>query len=254
MKTILLAFPTLFEANGLICLMRKNFRWLPTEGALKGSVGEAYLQKKNQNEQIRLLFLICGIGEMHTTLRLEAFFKLKENSKPDLIILAGFAGALQHGWKKGDIAIPNTPIAQELLKKIKHSCYLNDNTQLSFRLARFHTSKKTLFTAPEKAELAKATGAECVDMEFECVQAIANAHQIPLICIRAISDLANEDLPTVLKYGYDIQQAKPTPLRLCMHFIKNPWRIPSFFRFIRPLKRVRCAFTSFITHYLSVFT
>ena len=91
--------------------------------------------------------------------------------KPDLIISAGFCGALDKDLKIGDVIVSD-------LQDRKLFC-----------------SPRPLFTCEEKTAAFQREGAIIVDMESDAVSSAAKRNDIPFIAVKAVSDTLLEDLP-----------------------------------------------------------
>jgi nucleoside phosphorylase len=106
------------------------------------------------------------------------------DSKPEWVIMAGLAGALDPSLKVGDVVIGEGPITLD---------------SSGLRHGTIHTSKHLISTAQEKAELFASTKAAAVDMETAIVQQWAQRQGIQFVSIRAISDSAAQEVnPEVL--------------------------------------------------------
>lgn len=91
--------------------------------------------------------------------------------KPELMISAGFCGALVKDLKIGDVIVSD-------LKDRKLFC-----------------SPQPLFTCEEKTAAFQREGAIIVDMESGAVAAAARKHDIPFIAVKAVSDTLLDELP-----------------------------------------------------------
>ncbi len=91
--------------------------------------------------------------------------------KPDLIISAGFCGALSKDLKIGDVVVSD-PEDRKLF-----------------------CSPRPLFTCEEKTAAAEREGAIIVDMESGAVLSVAKKHGIPFIAMKAVSDTLLYELP-----------------------------------------------------------
>lgn len=91
--------------------------------------------------------------------------------KPELMISAGFCGALVKDLKIGDVIVSD-------LKDRKLFC-----------------SPQPLFTCEEKTAVFQREGAIIVDMESGAVAEAARRHDIPFIAVKAISDTLLDELP-----------------------------------------------------------
>jgi len=92
--------------------------------------------------------------------------------------------------------------------------------------------------------LLAALGAPLVDMESAPVAAVADEHRVPLTVIRAVSDLANEDVPVaILSRSYNQARGVTTPVRLCFYLATHWGGISQLLNFLRPLSGVRRSLT-----------
>lgn len=109
-----------------------------------------------------------GIGAEKVGEMAEAVIK---DFKPDLIISAGFCGALVKDLKIGDVIVSD-------LRDRKLFC-----------------SPRPLFTCEDKTVASRREGAIIVDMESEAVSSAAKRHNVPFIAVKAVSDTLLDDLP-----------------------------------------------------------
>jgi adenosylhomocysteine nucleosidase len=93
---------------------------------------------------------------------------LEEKGIVDEIINIGFCGALDPVLKIGEI--------------------IQDPRRLL-------TCDRVAVTAEEKRNLFRNTSAAAVEMECDAVQAAAERWNVPFRCVKAVSDIASEDLP-----------------------------------------------------------
>lgn len=97
--------------------------------------------------------------------------RIIKDFNPELVISAGFCGALVDELKIGDIIVSN-------LEDRKLFC-----------------SPKPLFTCEEKTAAFHKQGAIVVDMESEGVAGAAKRHGIDFLAVKAVSDTLLEELP-----------------------------------------------------------
>ena len=132
-------------------------------------------------EQLHAVAVCGGIGAEHARRATEAVIELYQ---PDLVISAGFAGALQADLPVGRVVTPAVVLdARDGSRTIVGS---GEGVLISFdRVA----------DASQKAKLAASYGAHAVDMEAAAVARGAEAHGLPFIACKAISDAHNLTLP-----------------------------------------------------------
>jgi adenosylhomocysteine nucleosidase len=126
--------------------------------------------------------------------------------RPDLIISAGFGGALTPEVRDGDIVV-GTDILEleadlggevrcrsELKTDTLHGA---ENLRADFRVhyGPLLTTEEMILTAAAKARIGRATQALSVDMETSAVAAVCRAHHTGFLGVRSITDDVREDLP-----------------------------------------------------------
>lgn len=133
-----------------------------------------------------------------------------------LVLTCGFAGALD----------PALPIGTVL-------CETDDDFPLRQPLldagavaARFHCAEQVAVTAFEKAMLRERTGADAVEMESGVIRRLCYERGIPCATVRAISDVAQEDLP--LDFNALVNaEGKLSLGKLARTVLRRPRKIPA---------------------------
>ncbi|HVX85036.1 MAG TPA: hypothetical protein VH253_09490 [Phycisphaerae bacterium] len=122
----------------------------------------------------RIIALGIGLRAAH----LQRAFDLLSAHRPQVIVLAGLAGALDPTLKVGDVLIdsPLPPL----------------NIPPGTRAGRIHTASELLCTPEAKQQLFRSSACAAVDMEAAAVAPIATAAGIPFLHVRAISDAATD--------------------------------------------------------------
>jgi adenosylhomocysteine nucleosidase len=121
------------------------------------------------------------------------------------LISTGFCGALDPALKIGDIVTGSRVI----------------------------TSGRVAVTAGEKRALRASTGAAAVEMEADAVAAKAAEWQVPFHCVKAVSDLAEEDMPLDFNLYRDAE-GRFSQSRIAMAALAKPFtRIPALLRLER---------------------
>jgi adenosylhomocysteine nucleosidase len=164
--------------------------------------------------------LITGMGQRNAgeSLR-QAFSRIR----PEKVITAGFAGALNPGLRLGTVVF-EADLETGLVERL---------TQAGAARGRFQCADRVVVTAAEKRSLRKATGADAVEMESSVIRALCREKGIPSATVRVISDAADEDLPldfnALMTANYRINFVKlartvalaPGKIPALMHFQKQ---------------------------------
>jgi nucleoside phosphorylase len=154
---------------------------------------------------LELVAIATGIGPHRAKEVAKRAFKVLPRAS--LVISAGVAGALSPGLAIGDVVvadrlitigeesaaperiIPVTPERVEELGSILLDAGLAVST------GGLLTTKRVLATGADKRLARQQSGAIAVDMESASIAAEAAREGLPMICMRTVMDLADEDLP-----------------------------------------------------------
>jgi nucleoside phosphorylase len=159
-------------------------------------------------------------------------FDFSGESRPDLVISSGLAGALREDFNPGDTIVPlrirtlnndaDSVVDAMLVDKAVQSGAIPIPTLI--------TAQRIVQTAEEKRRL--AFFGEAVDMESAYVMSSCAKAGIACLTIRTISDAANEDLPI----DFDrclTPQGTVRPMKLINTIVEGPSRLPRLIRFGR---------------------
>jgi len=131
--------------------------------------------------------LLCsGIGYEAGKRAAEAVI---EYGKPSVLIATGLAGGLKPEWTLG-----RTMVAAEVV---------DETTRRRFKTAYGEgtvVSSREIARAAKKQELASRFSADAVDMEGAAVAEVAEAHGLPFLAVKAISDEMDFELPPLQQF------------------------------------------------------
>jgi nucleoside phosphorylase len=193
--------------------------------------------------------VVTGIGPM----RARAVRAVLERERPDVCIAAGLAGALSADLARGTIVVPREIVSGEA-EDADGASQRADRRLVQHAEGRgarvvpaLVSTDRVLVRAADKA--AWAPRAAIVDMESRRVLEAAAALGIPAAAIRAISDVADEDLPLdfnrVLTADGRVKRGA-----LAAALISRPWRLGSLVRFGRDSVRAAAALGAFLDGYV----
>lgn len=224
-------FPTDFEAKDFVGQMTgRSTKNVEDVTVHTGKIGKT-----------QIITAIIGMGPQLASKSTLIFLK---HHKVSNVILAGFAGALSPQLKRGQILIVQNYSSEALVNFLK---LLPD-----FDIARVYPSDRVIASAQLKQQMGSQYNCQLVDMETDAVARAVIPHGIEFLSIRAISDLATEDVPDdVLSKGYNIHTGKTSPVRLIMHLALNRQRINAFKEFLKPLPQVRKDLTNFLVQVIN---
>jgi adenosylhomocysteine nucleosidase len=140
-----------------------------------------------------------GIGKANAEKRTAT---LIESESPRVIIATGFAGGLKPGLSPGDVFVASEVCeadnASARWATPPHLLELADSVPLDGReihVGRLVTVDKVASSCQDKRELCRRAGADAVDMESSGILRVAAERQVPVICVRAILDEVDFELP-----------------------------------------------------------
>jgi adenosylhomocysteine nucleosidase len=128
--------------------------------------------------------------------------------KPSLVVSWGLCGGLDPLLRAGDLVLGTEVISDEGAVRTDPAV----TQSLAQRLGgagvrvfveRLAASNAPVLTAAAKADLRCATGAAAVDMESQIAGRYAREQRIPFAILRAVSDPAERDLPSLVLKAVD---------------------------------------------------
>jgi adenosylhomocysteine nucleosidase len=219
MIAITFALPT--ESSGL----RRQLRNVRRFGDMvAGKIGERAVTVSH-----------TGVGAKNCNDRVET---LLHKTRPRLLISSGFAGAVSEDLQVGDLILAENFSDRQLLSAAER--ILRDRDP---RVAKLFTSTSIVDSVTERNEIARASGAVAVDMETDAIVGICNAHGVPLLSLRAISDTPKEPLPAPPNILFDIERQRTDPRKLFGHIIAGPSAIIRLLQFFRQIRETRTVLT-----------
>jgi adenosylhomocysteine nucleosidase len=209
------------ESSGLVRRLRGLER---RDNLLFGKIGDR-----------NLTILHSGVGAQNCNTRLEL---LLHKARPRLVISSGFAGAVSDELRVGDLILAQNFSDPGLLAKAEQ--ILHDRRP---RLARLFTSTSIVDSIAERNEIARAAGAAAVDMETGAIAGVCNAHGVPLLSLRAISDTAQQPFPMPPSVLFDIEHQRTNFGGLLAYLLREPGAVWRLLRFARQIARARATLT-----------
>lgn len=158
--------------------------------------------------------LVTGMGARNADRVVREIF---DRFRPARVFTCGFAGALNPSLRIGDVIFDakNTPdrIGSALRKA-------------GARPATFHCAERVAILKTEKFDLREKTGADVVEMESAIVHQLCAARKVECITVRAISDIADADLPLDFNVLMTANE-QLSAARLALAVLKSPQKIPA---------------------------
>lgn len=171
---------------------------------------EARVFQKFTDRNPAVSVLVTGMGRVNAGTELANFLRLHSVA---CVFTCGFAGAL----------ISDLAIGQVIYETA--DAPLREKLELAgVKAARMVCADRIAVTVADKSALRKSTGADAVEMESGAIQALCRERGIRCATVRAISDLASEDLPL----DFNRLSRKDRSLdytKLALEVIKRPGKI-----------------------------
>jgi len=182
--------------------------------------------------------LHTGVGAKNCNARLEI---LLHKTRPRLVISSGFAGAVSEELRVGDLILAKNFSDPGVLASAEQ--ILRDRQP---RLVKLFTSTSIVDSIDERNEIARTAGAAAVDMETGAIAGVCNAHGVPLLSLRGVSDTPSQPFPAPPFVLFDIDRQRTNYGRLLAYLLRRPASIRRLFRFTRQIAQVRAVLTDAI--------
>jgi adenosylhomocysteine nucleosidase len=193
----------------------------------------------------RVRAILTGMGQSHA---LEAIRQVLP-ARPDICISTGLAGALQSGYRPGDV------LAARLVSEVGEPVAVASHRELlstavdcgARQVERFATSRTLVARAEQKRQLKGQ--AEAVEMESYTILAEAARYGVPAVAVRAISDTVEFDMP----YDFESVQDARGQIRvggLVAQVLRRPFGLPALFALARDCRTA----SNQLANFLDMFT
>jgi nucleoside phosphorylase len=174
--------------------------------------------------------LHTGVGEKVCRERLGKFL---QDQQFDLLISAGFAGALKEELRVGDLFLAKNFSTFDLNER--RSLF----SSLPIHIADLLTVPALIDSREERNNMARESAAAAVDMETKFIARGCAAHALPLLSIRVISDTPRNLFPAPPDVLFDIERQQTQIVKLAKYFLSHPHRAPHLVQFARRIAHAR---------------
>jgi purine-nucleoside phosphorylase len=174
--------------------------------------------------------LHTGVGETHCRQRLAT---LLQDRQFDLLISAGFAGALTNESQPTDLLLAKnfSTVSLENLHGVI--------AEWTIRLADLYTSSVMVSSIEQQRAIAAETGAAAVDMETKFIARACAKHELPLLSLRVISDSPSHPFPAPPNVLFNMAKQKTDFGKFTGFFARHPDQVPKLIQFARTIRRAR---------------
>jgi adenosylhomocysteine nucleosidase len=184
---------------------------------------------KIENREVALIH--TGVGAKNCNERLEI---LLHKTRPRIVVSSGFAGAINNQLRVGDLILAENFSDSQLLASASRT--LRDYPPQAVRL---FTSTAIIDLVAQRNEIARASRAAAVDMETGAIANVCQAHGVPLISLRIISDTPNQPFPAPPPVLFDVERQRTNYSGLVAYLLRHPASIGGLIRFSQQIARGR---------------
>lgn len=175
---MLITAATPWEAGPLA----KRWRLVPVPGLEKARAGAV------GGRQVRVLE--TGMGRARTLAALEGLEALRW-PEPELVISAGFAGALQEGLKPGELVADLRGLPLDWVQAARAAAA---ESKVTLHLGAFHSAQRVL-SPEEKRAVGREHRAVAVDLETAAVREWCASRGLAFAGVRAVFDALDDHAP-----------------------------------------------------------
>jgi len=210
--------------------------------------GEGLRGLRGRLDGAELALIATGIGTTRARMAARRAFEVLPGSK--LVISAGVAGALSEGLKPGDLVLADRMmLGGKESSSADHIMSLDPDqvraaeqalraAGLSFATGAMLTASRVLADSAAKRLAKEQSGAIAVDMESAALGIEARARGIPFVCVRAVLDAVDDEVPAAELAGAD---GEVRPLAATRFLIRHPATLLKLLRLMRNLSRATAA-------------
>lgn len=216
-------------------------RRLESRSALQGEGLHGFRARLGSTE---LVLIATGMGTMRARQAARRAMPLFPGAK--LAISTGVAGALSEGLRPGDLVLADRlllggkesctpdhilPIVEERIGAAERALRA---AGLSFTTGALLTTGRVLATGAAKRIAKEQSGAIAVDMESAALGLEAAAYGIPFVCVRAVLDAVDDEIPAAELGGPD---GRVNPIAATKFLMSHPATILKLPRLMLNLSR-----------------
>ena len=173
----------------------------------------------------------------------------------NLCISAGVAGALKSDYQIGEVLAASAVLSEAPHADLRSELLASSPALVSFAeecgatvVGRFYTAQRVITRGEEKRHL--STVADAVEMESFEILHEASAFGVPAVAIRAVSDLADEDLPLDMNEILS-DEGRVSVSRVLGQVTLHPSSVPGLVKLGQQTKRATESLARFLDRYVT---
>ncbi|MFA7345568.1 MAG: hypothetical protein WC003_14805 [Terrimicrobiaceae bacterium] len=153
-----------------------------------------------------------------------AMKRMIEKSRPEIIVSAGFSGALQPDLGLGAIVIGENFSDPQMTRALRHFP--------DFRTGPIITVPEILETSAAKKNLGEISGALAGDLESAHLYQVCCQAGIPMVSVRTISDILEQDVPLPGNVLIDSKTGRSDPASIFRYLFRHPAKAAQFAKLV----------------------
>lgn len=158
----------------------------------------------------------------------EVLAKKLVQTRPHLLISAGFAGGLKPGLAVGDLVLGLNYSDPAIASRLTLGPRWHRGDLL--------TAQAIVEKSEDKRKLGEETGCLVADLETAHLARVCAEHQIPMLSVRCISDAVEDSMPVPAAVLLNPETGRPDSLGLFRHLITNPTCVGGFNKLLKNAK------------------
>ncbi len=201
-----------------------------------------------------LAVILTGAGPRQAAKQASKAIRAESDSL-SACVSSGLAGGLRPEYCVGQVLAAHSVFSEEPREDQGLQVLPSSEPLISFAenqgakvVERFHTAARVVARAEEKQHL--GASADAVEMESFEVLRVAAASGVPAVAIRAISDVASEDLPLDVT-GIFTDEGQVSISKLVGQVARHPQSIPGLVKLGQQSKLAADSLTRFLDRYVS---
>lgn len=246
---------------GIITAMSEEFLAVADcFGASASEILGSYKVRRFNTAETEFILIESGLGFNNASRATEL---LIHDGRPDLLISAGFCGAIVDGLEVGDVVLAEQIVISDGKGVTDVPIHLS-NIATGSVLRQTDGDKRVVMgtfistSVITQKKLLAGILAGCyrnpvVEMESGAIAIVAVENNIPMLAIRAVSDAATEELDFSIEEFCGADLRRVVPHRVLLTIIKKPRLIPQLIRLYRNSRKAAGSITTELTRLFSQF-
>ena len=194
-----------------------------------------------QCRRLRVSIWTLGVTGQRSAAALK---RMIESNRPEIIVSAGFSGALQPGLEVGTIVIGETFSDPQIVRSLR--------TFPDYQIGRIITVPEILESSDAKTSAGAMSGALAGDLESEHLYQVCCEASIPMLSVRTISDTAEQDLPLPGSVLINPETGRSDPTAIFQYLFRNPAKAAQFAKLVRDARSAQQSLAITLGEILSV--